>query len=122
MSKPSLKYWMNKKNKKTLEINKKVAYADKKLNKLIKQIKIEIIDSPEEKVLKSHIEWNNMDDTYKMPSNIEDRKRIFLNGIRHSYSNYLVLVKRLKSINNCTKLKFKEKVNELIEKQYKDFI
>ena len=109
----------------TNNIHNNITNNTKIVKKIIKQLKVRMIDDPIEKSIKYYIESigniSKKDNSYYM-NNKEIRERLFLNYIRHNYCNYTQLVKKLDLFSVNEKEQFKNDINEIILKKYKGII
>jgi len=113
-----------KRNNKTLQINNHFKDKFGKIKQLMKKLNVEVIDDPIDKAIQQYIYHNKSDTTLQeakeyFKNDKDFIERITLNFIRHNYSNYDYLVRKVECLSNHSKLTLKQKCNKLILRKYK---
>ena len=106
-------------------IDKSNSTRDRKIRKELSKIRIKIINDPIKSSINWYIKENNCSSKHNYDYFIKNKQfaiRIFLNHIRHNHSNYIKLITRLKIMNSCEEIKFREEVNKIILRIYKGLI
>ncbi len=112
------KYHRNKKNEKSIEAQKRIVKEKKIMTKNLKKLKIKIVDNIFELSLKEYKEYNKTNGS----SCLEFKKRIALNYIRHTLTNYIEIIKAFKNTTDYEKSNFKKLVNIEIKKKYLELV
>lgn len=94
------------------------------LHEALSKIKIFNCEFPVLTAIKDYIEYNNItiENYDNFLQNKEFVERIFLNFIRHKYSNYDMVLQMIDHLPSVKKLSFKNKVNKKIKEKYKGFL
>jgi len=119
------RFYSSKRRKKAFNINKTKSNREKELNKLIRKLKIKLIDNPIKNSIELYIKTKNLNKECDYDYFIKHKnftQRVFLNNIRHNYSNYMELVTKVINMSEYERKQFKEKVNKEIIRKYKDLI
>ena len=114
-------YWKSKKDNKKKDIMENKRLNNKIMKDALKGIKIQTIDNSIDYAVQEYIKFNdikivNIDEFVKSEEFVQ---RIFLNRIRHDFSNYIEIVSNIKNMSPINKEKFKQKVNQMILRKYK---
>jgi len=114
------KFWKKKKENKKIFENKSSKYKSNSIKKSLKNIIIKEIENPIESCI---IEYANHHDCSlntiaRLRKDKDFMERIFVNKIRHDFTNYIQIINKMKKLSEKDMIEFKEKVNELILKKY----
>lgn len=108
--------WVKKRKNKSIRIQKSRNFVETSEAKLLKKVKIKVIDNLLEMVIDNYRAinpGNNLCDS----TDKEVIKRLCLNYVRHNLSNYDILIARTNSIPYSEEV-FKFKFNEKILEKY----
>ncbi len=108
--------WKKKKAIKRIMITKKNDQEKRHCHKLLKKIKIKMIDNPIEKAVE-YYNYLNPKAQVKVTYSKAFLLRLTLNHLRHDYSNYEQLIQQFGSLL-YNKYELKNQVNKIIVEKY----